>query len=98
MKRPDIRNCIKRHFNEPVIIGLDVVRVIGYAEDKRDCYLIIRPCNAADYWHTAVGGYMWLDHLKGQNLAGAYNDLMRLDSLLTLNGCKPASEFIEVIE
>lgn len=96
MKRPDIRDGIKKHFNEPVLVGLDIGRVIGYAEDEWDCYVIIRPRNAADYWHTAVGGYIFLDFLKNQNNAGVYDDYIRLDSLLTLNGCKPEREFIEI--
>ena len=65
-----------QHFNEPVLISFEVCRVIGYAEDDEDCYLIIRhPRNGPSIdgngpvsWCTFVGGYTYLTCLKEQNI------------------------------
>jgi hypothetical protein len=91
----------RAHFNEPVISGFEVGRVVGYGEDAIDCYLIVRrPNPKADLlWHTAVGGYHWLDRLKGQNHVVGYtgedwDDLFRLDSFLAMNGAPREAEFL----
>ena len=92
----------KKHFNEPILIGFDLGRCVGYAEDNEDCYLIIRyprPHHEILSWHTFVGGYTYLDILKGQECCKSstgedWNDFTRLDSLLELNGAPKEKEFI----
>src|SRR5690242_1283006 len=63
----------KLHFNEPVLIGFNVCRIIGYAEDESDCYLIVQHSrdgtpthdgNGRISWCTFVGGYTYLTCLK----------------------------------
>ncbi len=93
-----LRELIPRH-NEPVIDGFyNLARLIGYAEDDRDCYLILQSKARGRVWHTAVGGYYFLTPLKGQNvLRGSsgedWNDLWRLDQDLTRMGVPPTAEF-----
>lgn len=87
------------HFNEPIIAMARVVRLIGYGEDERDCYLICREMYGKTVWHTCVGGYTFLDRLKGQGYVKAPNgegwdDLTRLDSVLAINGCPHEAEFV----
>lgn len=94
----------RRHFNEPVIIGLEVMRVIGYSEDNMDCYLMAQDVTGRIIHHTAVGGYVFLDCLKSQGYVKAYNsedwdDLFRLDSWLTCGNAPKQDEFrIEYLE
>jgi hypothetical protein len=89
----------KQHFNEPILIGFDLCRCVGYAEDDDDCYLIIRDPREGLVWHTFVGGYVYLDSLKGKDPAESptgekWDDFTRLDSLLALNGAPPEEKFI----
>jgi tRNA(His) 5'-end guanylyltransferase len=56
----------KQHFNEPILIMFDLCRCVGYAEDDMDCYLIVRDQRGKLRKHTFVGGYTYLDLLKGQ--------------------------------
>jgi hypothetical protein len=30
----------RMHFNEPILIGFELCRCVGYAEDDDDCYLV----------------------------------------------------------
>jgi hypothetical protein len=82
------------------LIGFDVCRCVGYAEDDYDCYLIVNIPRKGILWHTSIGGYMYLDILKGQdqvisNTTGEiWDDFTRLDSLLELNGVPKVKEFI----
>lgn len=87
------------HFNEPMLVGFDVARCIGYGEDDSDCYIIVKRPNPHNdvIWHTMVGGYTWLDRLKGQGYVKSRNgedwdDLYRLDSDLELNGSPKEAE------
>jgi hypothetical protein len=98
----EIRQMCLDHFNEPIITGPnEISRLIGYAEDDIDCYLIIKNSRGI-IWHTAVGGYIFLDKLKDQDIVVAKNgehwdDFTRLDSWLELNGCLKEETFIETI-
>jgi hypothetical protein len=98
IRRQDIyKELVVRH-NEPMLSGEEVVRLIGYAEDHNDCYLIMHSPTRGVYWHTAVGGYMFLTMLKGQGcIRGAtgedWNDLWRLDQGLILRGVPRRDEF-----
>lgn len=101
-RKRDLEQMCRDHFNEPVITMFDVGRLVGYAEDDSDCYLIVNYPNGADrrtVWHTCVGGYTFLDRLKGQHLVISYkgdrwDDFYRIDSVLELNGCPKVPEFI----
>jgi hypothetical protein len=99
------------HFNEPVLIGFNLARVVGYAEDDEDCYLIIRKprygqmFNEGYEWCTFVGGYTYLACLKDQNIVTPlhpqfegeiWTDYSRLDSLLELNGAPKEEKFLVV--
>lgn len=107
-----IEKMCRDHFNEVVLIYLHggIGRLIGYGEDEEDCYLIVQfPNNEKKdiQWVTAVGGYIFLRPLKGQNEVipknpafegEVWDDYFRLDYSLTINNCKPSSEFITEIE
>lgn len=99
----------KQHFNEPILIMLDLCRCVGYAEDDADCYLLVRwPSMGLTEGgtitrHTFVGGYTYLDRLKGQNSVTSrdgeeWDDFTRLDTLLEINGAPKEKEFICRIE
>lgn len=103
----DLEKMCRDHFNEPMIVSFDLVRCVGYAEDEMDCYIIIRYRNwmladdneVDDRWHTCVGGYTFLDRLKGQgyvrgNNGEDWDDFTRLDKILTLNNAPRATDFI----
>ena len=89
----ELFNLAKAHFNEPMISGWEVVRCIGYGETGVDCYIICRRARGEVFWNTCVGGYTFLDRLKGQGYVRStsgedWDDLTRLDSSLRLNGCE----------
>jgi hypothetical protein len=89
----------KSHFNEPVLINFNVGRVIGYSEDSMDAYLMVKFLDGKFVHHSAVGGYIWLNRLKGQNLVigndeKEYDDYWWIDNILELNGCGKEEEFI----
>lgn len=91
------------HFNEPIIVINEIVRLIGYGEDESDCYLICQKMGGEVFWETCVGGYYWLNRLKGQGYVRSttgegWDDLTRLDNILSLNGAPKADEFKVVIE
>jgi hypothetical protein len=105
LHRPDLKAEIEMHFNEPMLIGLSVVRCVGYGETADDCYIIAYKPNSTteELWHSCVGGYAFLDRLREQNLitsndGEAWNDLVRLQSNLALNGAPPADKFMVKIE
>lgn len=96
-----IEERCRRHFNEPVIAMSEVCRCVGYAEDDHDCYYVLRSTKGRhpQFWHTAAGGIIWLDRLRGQNHVRSstgedWDDLTRLDSWLALNGAPRAETFI----
>lgn len=99
----DIMLMCLNHFNEPVLMTFDLARLIGYGEDADDCYLIVKYPSRGIVWHTAVGGYMFLNQLKGQNAVSPtypsyegemWDDLTRLDSMLTVNNVPREDTFI----
>lgn len=90
---------IRGHFNEPVLMGFDLARVIGYGEDDDDCYLIVQYPRRGISRSTMVGGYTFLDRLKGQNYVRSttgedWDDFTRMDSLLHHNGVPRVEEFL----
>lgn len=77
-----------------------LARVIGYGEDCSDCYLILRHLHGRTTWWSCVGGYYWIDILRGQNphqdaKGRDWNDYSRIDHLLELNGA-PKEGFFRV--
>jgi hypothetical protein len=88
------------HFNEPVLLGFEVARLVGYAEDERDSYLIVSyPNPARTVYHTCVGGYHWLDRLRGQHLVISrdgerWDDYHRVDNDLERNGAPKVENFM----
>lgn len=84
------------HFNEPVICGLEIARLIGYGETAQDCYLICHYPHRI-VWHTAVGGYTFLDRLKDQDKNGEWDDFTRLDAALHHSGVPREEHFLEDI-
>ena len=89
----------KQHFNEPILIGFDLCRCIGYGEDDEDCYLIVQHPHQGKIWCTFVGGYVYLDCLKQQGCITStqgeqWSDYTRLDTLLELNGAPKQEEFL----
>lgn len=98
MKNEKLHKEAFSRFNQLVLIGWEVCRLIGYAEDETDCYWIIRRSGGTIMWCTCVGGYIWLQSLKGQELMGDWDDYKRLDSLLQLNGCDWEDKFHLVLE
>lgn len=92
------------HFNEPMLTYYGLARCVGYAETAVDCYIIAHaPQTESEderlVWLTCVGGYTWLDRLKGQGYVKADNgedwdDLTRLSGDLTRAGAPPADVFI----
>ncbi len=96
--RPDLYQECLDHFNEPVLAGLAVARLIGYAETAVDCYYILHEPQKEVYWHTAVGGVVFLSRLSGGN---AFNltsgervdDLIRLNHWLELAGVPKEAGF-----
>lgn len=101
MHCPKLYEMALSHFNEPMIAFCEVTRCIGYAEDHLDCYIIVLPKNRKPVWNTCVGGYTFLDGLKGQNQVNAHNgevwdDFTRLDSELSSFGA-PRQEAFELV-
>jgi hypothetical protein len=95
--------CVE-HFNEPVIFGFEVVRLIGYGETAVDCYYIARHAHGGRLvWHTAVGPCMTLRALKEQDVVipsapsyegEVWNNFKRLDDWLAMNGAPREGKFI----
>lgn len=96
--RPDLYQECLDHFNEPVLAGLSVARLIGYAETAVDCYYILQEPRRKVYWHTAVGGVIFLSRLSGNNACKLssgerIDDLIRLSSWLELAGVPKEAGF-----
>jgi len=88
-----------QHFNEPFISHGVLARVVGYAETAIDCYIIAIGKGGVVSWNTCVGGYTFLDRLKGQNAVTATNgeewdDLTRLDNDLKCSGAPRHAQFV----
>jgi hypothetical protein len=89
----------RNHFNQPVLDGLDVVRLVGYEETGIDSYYIVKSAKKGQYSASAVGWFMPLEFLKEQgkvtSLEGEeWNNFVRLDNWLELNGAPKVEEFI----
>lgn len=87
------------HFNEPVLLYLNVVRLIGYAETAVDCYWIVNEPRKGVWWHTCVGGIIYLTSLKEQGVVHALNteiwtDYSRIDGDLEMSGVPKARAFV----
>jgi hypothetical protein len=101
-KRSDLEQMCREHFNEPMLSMFDVVRCVGYGESADDCYVIVREPHYPEgklRWLTCVGGYTFLDRLRGQGYVKSsdgedWDDLVRLDSTLALNGAPKEAGFI----
>ncbi len=103
MSKQTILEMCQAHFNEPVLCGDTVGRLIGYGEDEIDCYLIIRYCRGKVRWHTAVGGYIFLDCLRDRSViistqGEKWDDYFRIERELALNGSPEEPEFIIKID
>ncbi|MCA0032777.1 hypothetical protein [Mesorhizobium sp. B263B2A] len=99
----ELHEMCRQHFNEPMISFDKIVRCIGYGETGVDCYVITKGHGGEIVWNTCVGGYFFLDRLKGQGYVKAVNgedwdDLTRLDSNLTCGGATKESEFRLVLQ
>lgn len=94
------------YFNQPVLNWTEVTRLIGYGEDESDCYYIFKGMNGNIRWSSCVGGFIALDRLIGQGHVETedgdiWDDFVRLDNVLKLNGSPREKEFrleLEYIE
>jgi hypothetical protein len=101
-----LHELARSHFNEPVLLGFEVGRLVGYAEDDDDCYFVIdypKYPTGRRVWHTCVGGYVFLDRLRGQehvvsSQGEEWDDYVRTDNVLRLNGAPPVEEFVLRLE
>jgi hypothetical protein len=80
------------HFNEPMISFGELVRCVGYGSTLVDSYIITKKKNGKIVWNTFVGGYIFLNPLRGINTVIApdqstWDDLDRLDNELSRAGC-----------
>ena len=96
--RPDIYQECLDHFNEPVIVGLSVARLIGYAEGALGCYYIVHEPRREPYWQTVAGGVILLGPLTGNNghrssSGERIDDLVRLGRWLELSGVPKEAGF-----
>lgn len=97
-----LEQMCRDHFNEPAVFGLEVGRVIGYAEDDHDCYVIVKFPHHPEgrtVYHSCVGGYVFLDGLRSQDATRrtdgrTVDDLDRLDNMLALNGAPRVESFL----
>lgn len=105
---PNLYQEAKEHFNEPILLHLEVVRLIGYAEDGEDCYIIVRSTGKREtFWSSCVGWFIPLRSLKEQGVVipnhpsyegEVWTDYSRIDSWLELNGAPKAEEFLVVLK
>lgn len=78
---------VRFHFNQPILVGFRLGRLIGYGEDLSDCYMIVLHSGGLIEYQTMVGGYVYLDdHLPEWELEG-------LDTILELNGAPKQASF-----
>jgi hypothetical protein len=98
----DLEQMCRDHFNEPAVFGLEIGRVIGYAEDDHDCYVIVKFAHYPEgriVYHSCVGGYVFLERLRKQDATKMrdgriIDDLDRLDTMLALNGAPRVESFL----
>lgn len=103
-RHSDIHAFCLEHFNEPVISGgMEVCRLVGYAETAVDCYYVLHSMRRGIMWDSAVGPCMTLRALKEQDKVIArdgvhdgeeWSNFTRLDSWLALNGAPRAETFV----
>lgn len=94
MSKSAVRLECEVHFNEPALMGTELVRLIGYGETAIDCYYIVRRMDGSMLWHTGVGGVYPLGALRGQRGGGEWDDLRRIDNDLTRDGAPPEPTMI----
>lgn len=100
--RESILNMCKQHFNELVLCGTELGRLIGFAEDDDDYYLVVLfPSieNKKQIWISACTPYVFLDCLKQQTYDD--NDFTQYDylnRLLILNNAAPEEKFVELYQ
>jgi hypothetical protein len=92
---------MRAHFNEPILLSDRLARLVAFGEDDHDYYLVCVYMGGERVWHTAVGGYTYLNRLKGQGYVLStsgeeWDDLFRLDQMLSLNGAPKAEAFHEL--
>lgn len=92
-----------KHFNEPVIDYLRVVRLVGWGEDEHDAHYIYSCTRRGIYRSSAVGSFIPLISLKTQDTVDgirhvmenpALDDFDQLDKWLSLNGAPRLAVFI----
>lgn len=97
----NIESFCRCHFNEPVITCMGQVgRLIGFGSDECDYYYIIKEQDGTITWHSAVGHCMTLNALRDQgvvysNTGERWDNYVRLNSMLELNGCPKEDIFIK---
>lgn len=101
-----LKAVVRSLFNEPVIVGFNIGRVVGYGEDDEDCYYIVdfpKYPNGKRVWVSCVGGVFPLTSLKNEGVTVPFNpsypgevwsDYSRIDSVLSLNGAPRVDDFI----
>lgn len=99
MKRHQSYYDAMEHFNEPVLDGVEVVRLVGWGQDDMDCFFVYIGQRRGLYRSTAVCGFTPLRCLRDQSAvtsrAGEYwDDYTRIESLLSLNGVLKAPAFL----
>lgn len=65
MSRDELKRECEQHFNEIMISFGEIARCVGFGEDDRDCYILCRKRDGKIHWNTMVGGYQFLDALRG---------------------------------
>lgn len=92
-----------KHFNQPVIVMFEVVRLIGWGQDEDDAYFIFRYRGGHIERSSVVGGFIPLTALQTQDTPDgirhamedpARNDFHQLDKWLHFNGAPKADAFI----
>lgn len=82
----------KLHFNEVVLMGLEICRLVGYCEGDDDVYYLLKlPNNSTHHRYKAFSGVgcpMWLNRNLNQK------DYDYLNEQLIWNGCPEENEFI----
>lgn len=97
-------NDAEIHFNEPILVAGEVARLVGFAVDDNDNYLIVKKRRRdfegawLETWVSYAGGYTFLTALKAQAAEEGANDLERLDADLEKDGCMREASFKYVDE
>jgi hypothetical protein len=77
---------MKNMFNELALFVFDVGRVVGFHEDLKDYYWVVRHSDGSTVYHSAVGGAIGLRGIDP-------GDYKRLDGWMSMNGAPEANEF-----